>query len=183
MGRDLDRPAFWVNRAGPFPWKRGRTAGNDLAQRAAPERSTVLANLDPRAVQEGRGAEEHAPAHRRRVIGDGVGRDPRQWRQARDMYSRGPIALPEPKCNGGRRVLSGQCGDVRRLRALNDVARSKDARVRRPVSSIDAWAARSRVELDAALHGELMVGNPIAGEDNRVTRDLSRPACVQLEQV
>ena len=87
------------------------------------------------------------------------------------------------KGRAAERKLSQFREEVRRLRALNDVARSKDARVRRPVSSIDAWAARSRVELDAALHGELMVGNPIAGEDNRVTRDLSRPACVQLEQV
>src|SRR5207249_7337344 len=62
-------------------------------------------------------------------------------------------------------------------------AGGENARAGRPLGRVDARAARTRIELDAEGCGELVVRDPLAGEDDRVAGETASRATVQIDEL
>ena len=139
-----------------------------------------------RRAKRPRGGAPAAPlrAARRRCRRTHVRRDPTERRLAHDRHPLPrPLAVLEVPSDTGRRVTPAQRGHVRLLGAVQEVARREDARPGAAQRGIHGRATRGRVELQAGHHGQLVIGDPVGGEDDGVALDGSRPTGVEIGQL
>src|SRR2546428_6483478 len=74
-------------------------------------------------------------------------------------------------------------GDVGRLCSLEHVAGGEGPQACRPEPSVGARSARPRIELEATHDTELMIGNPVRGENDCVTGDQARSPALEVEEL
>ena len=88
----------------------------------------------------------------------------------------------------GRRDMPGRVpaaggGDVRRFRGVHEVPRGEDPGNGRLQRGVHGRPAGARVELGSRQPRQLMVGDPVAGEDDRVAADEPGAAGAQIGQL
>ena len=153
----------------------------------APELAAVLDDLDPRRAQ------GLARAQREVARAAAVGPPPRarSGRSSPSGGSQGPArAAPATRrCRGSaptprRHVAAARAPrrrPARRRAAGCPRANTPGREVRSPAST--AGPARERVELEPGQHRELVVGDPVGAEHDRVAGDLAAPAAVEVGQL
>ena len=108
--------------------------------------------------------------------------DPAHRRFGDDWHGTdGPAVVGQPGRDGGRDVAAVERADVGGLGGVQQVAGGEDARPLGAQRAVDARRAAARHHRQPGAAGQLVVGDPVAGEDDRVAGE---PATVgQLDRL
>jgi hypothetical protein len=85
--------------------------------------------------------------------------------------------------DAGRDVAARERGDVGDLSAMQDVAGREQARTGGAKPGIHRGGAARCVELGSREDRELVVGNPVGGEDDEVAFELADSAAVEVGEL
>ena len=138
------------------------------------------ANLLPRPQQV---APSSGDRSRALDLADRARGDPPQRLLAGDPDPLRPRALAEPVEHARGDMTAAERGDVGGLGAVQQVPAREQPRPRRPQARVDHRPAGSRIELGAREHRELVVGDPVGREHDRVAVDPSHPPGGELGQL
>ena len=170
------------------PSRRG-CAPSARAPAARPGRSTAPDR--PGGPESGRGETNSRERSRKRSRGGGCpspaagsARPRRAGARAVSRTWRRPLA-GTAQVRGDRRghVATVEGADVGRLGGVQQVPGREHPGRGRPQRRVDQWAERAAVELAAGHHRQLVVGDPVRGEDDQVAFDRPGPAGVELGQL
>jgi hypothetical protein len=84
--------------------------------------------------------------------------------------------------DGASYVRTGERGDVRGLGTMEHVARGEGPRPAGPQGGVDGRSSGQGIELDARQDGELLVRDPVRGEDDEIAFEVSCLTTIEIPQ-
>ena len=95
----------------------------------------------------------------------------------------GHSSPPRWRATAGRDVAAVERCDVGRLGSVENIAGREDPGTRRAQAGIDGGPAGRAGRADAGQDRELVVGDPVGGEDDQVALDLAGRAGVEVGEL
>jgi uncharacterized protein YecE (DUF72 family) len=179
-----DRPTSGVYPPHPASRQFGASTGRKANPRPA-QGSVPLADLNLSQPEVSAADHEPAPGRRNEIGADHAGRDPghRLAGQERHARRRTQVSGAQRRGDSAGGVPAGECCHIGGLRGVHQVARREQAGNRRPQGRVDRWPAGSQIKACPGSARELVVTDPVTGEDQGLAVDPPGAAGPEVPQL